>query len=133
MKAQYLKPGMLIRTGEGVERVTAVFFPSYLPDRVSISTPLSDSLYDKEDEVVMVSSVAPHASMAKIPPTKLFFANCRYSFALSLTLTGCMTLDNAAGDRCASFFGYFKPADRKGIGLCLWPLVLWLIWDPKSA
>ena len=52
--------------GEGVEKVTAIMFMPYLPDRVSISTSLSDSLYDKEDEVVMASSVAPHAERREI-------------------------------------------------------------------
>lgn len=60
MKAQDLTPGMKFTTPNGVvETVMFVMFPSYLPDRVQVSSNgsdgcSSDALYFRTDELAVV-------------------------------------------------------------------------------
>lgn len=65
----------------------------------------------------------------KFPPTIHLFTNCNPSIALTLTLTSCMTLDDPDDNRLASLVGYYRPKDGKGFGVCIWPLVIWLLKD----
>jgi len=51
---------------------------------------------------------------------------------ISCTLFGCMTLDDADGNRAGTIIGYYRPRTKDGIGIHIWPFALWIQW-PMST
>ena len=58
-------------------------------------------------------------------PILLLFGGFRYSIGVGFTPG--LYDDDTSGGRTCTYVGWYWPADRKGIGIIIWPIQLWFV------